>query len=181
MLQEKIYALRLMAALTMRLLVLLQKLVQILLFPDQQSSILIIMSKLLKHSALKFFSFSFLFLFTISLESKDTIVLQKYLSNIEIAKNYQDRKKGLMFRESLADDSGMVYSADPPESLWEWHPHYEDFEGEPSQWAKIEAFLESPDVSWGSPEAVVFWFEGPTMASLLLTSSEPWWGVYSCV
>jgi len=72
-------------------------------------------------------------------------------------------------------------SADPPESLWEWHPHYEDFEGEPSQWAQIEAFLESPDLSWGSPEAVVFWFEGPTMTSLLLTSSEPWWGVYSCV
>src|SRR6056300_1132776 len=90
--QEKIYALRLMVALTMRLLVLLQKLVQILLLPDQQSSILIIMSKLLKHSALKFFSFSFIFLFTISLESKETIVLQEYLSNIEIAKNYQERK-----------------------------------------------------------------------------------------
>lgn len=72
-------------------------------------------------------------------------------------------------------------SADPPESLWDWHPHYEDFEGEPSQWAQIEAFLESPDVSWGSPEAVVFWFEGPSMGSLLLTSSEPWWGVYPCV
>ena len=72
-------------------------------------------------------------------------------------------------------------SADPPEILWEWHPHYEDFEGEPSQWAQIEAFLESPDVSWGSPAAVVFWFEGATMDSLVLTSSEPWWGMYSCV
>jgi hypothetical protein len=72
-------------------------------------------------------------------------------------------------------------SADPPESLWEWHPHYEDFQGEPAQWAQIEAFLDSPDVSWGSPEAVVFWFKGPTTGSLLLTSSQPWWGVYSCV
>ena len=67
------------------------------------------MSKLLKHSALKLFSFSFLFLFNISLESKEAIVLQEYLSTIEIAKNYQDRKKGLMYRDSLADNNGMVF------------------------------------------------------------------------
>lgn len=71
-------------------------------------------------------------------------------------------------------------TADPPEILWQWHPHYEDFEGEESDWALIEQFLETPDLSWGSSEAVVFWFEGPTMESLVLTSTEPWWGVYSC-
>ena len=67
------------------------------------------MSKLLKHSALKLFSLTFLFLFFISAESKETIDLQKYLINIEIVKDYQDRKIGLMFRETLADDSGMFF------------------------------------------------------------------------
>lgn len=70
---------------------------------------------------------------------------------------------------------------DPPESIWQWHPHYEDFDGDPAQWAELEAFLEQPQLSWGSPEAVVFWFEGSRMDSLVLTSSEPWWGVYPCV
>ena len=67
------------------------------------------MSKLLKHSALKLFSLTFLFLFFISAESKETIDLQKYLIDIEIVKDYQDRKIGLMFRETLADDSGMFF------------------------------------------------------------------------
>ena len=73
-----------------------------------------------------------------------------------------------------------IDTPDPPESVWDWHPHYEDFEGAEAQWAEIEAFLTTPGVSWGSPEAVVFWFEGPTMGSLALASSEPWWGVYPC-
>lgn len=72
-------------------------------------------------------------------------------------------------------------SPNPPEILWQWHPDYEDFQGEASDWAAIEDFLEDPRVSWGSPQAVVFWFEGPAMDSLLLSSSEPWWGVYSCL
>ena len=67
------------------------------------------MSKPLKHSALKLFSLTFLFLFFISVESKETIALQKYLTNIEIVKDYQDRKVGLMFRERLEDNSGMFF------------------------------------------------------------------------
>jgi uncharacterized membrane protein (UPF0127 family) len=67
------------------------------------------MSKLLKHSALKLFSLTFLFLFFISAESKETIDLQKYLTHIEIAKDFQDRKIGLMFRDSLADNRGMFF------------------------------------------------------------------------
>jgi hypothetical protein len=69
---------------------------------------------------------------------------------------------------------------DPPAEVWQWHPHYEDFAGEPSSWLAIEAFLETPGVSWGSHEAVVFWFEGAHLSSLVLVGSEPWWGVYSC-
>ena len=67
------------------------------------------MSKLLKLSALELFSLTFLFLFFISAESKETIDLQKYLTHIEIAKDYQDRKIGLMFRDSLADNRGMFF------------------------------------------------------------------------
>ncbi|MGA1563125.1 MAG: hypothetical protein ACO35C_00705 [Pontimonas sp.] len=74
-----------------------------------------------------------------------------------------------------------VDAPDPPEVLWEWHPHYEDFEGDPAVWAEIEQFLEQPGLSWGAVEPVVFWFLGPAMDSLVLTSSEPWWGVYPCV
>jgi hypothetical protein len=70
---------------------------------------------------------------------------------------------------------------EPPEEIWQWHPDYEDFEGDAAQWAALEAFLEQPQLSWGSQDAVVFWFEGPTLDSLVLTRSEPWWGVYPCV
>ena len=41
------------------------------------------MSKPLKHSALKLFSLTFLFLFFILAESKETIALQKYLRDID--------------------------------------------------------------------------------------------------
>ena len=78
------------------------------------------MSKLLKHSALKLFSFTFLFLFFVSAESKETIFLQKYLTNIEIAIEYQDRKIGLMFRENLADDSGMFFIWDSKKIQCMW-------------------------------------------------------------
>lgn len=85
---------------------------------------------------------------------------------------------------ACVDTTGVIVapaeSPDPPETLWQWHPDYEDFDGDASQWAPIEEFLDDPRVSWGSPQAVVFWFEGPAMDSLLLSSSEPWWGVYTC-
>ena len=74
-----------------------------------------------------------------------------------------------------------VDAIDPPEEVWQWHPHYEDFEGDPGVWEEIEQFLEQPGLSWGTMEPVVFWFLGPAMESLVLTSSEPWWGVYPCV
>ena len=78
------------------------------------------MSKLLKHSALKLFSFTFLFLFFVSAESKETIFFLFYFTNIEIAKEYQDRKIGLMFRESLADDSGMFFIWDSKKIQCMW-------------------------------------------------------------
>jgi len=67
------------------------------------------MSKPLARSALKLLSFSFLIFFNISAESKNFIFLEKYLSQIEIVSDPQDRKTGLMNRESLPDDSGMIF------------------------------------------------------------------------
>lgn len=67
------------------------------------------MSKPSARSALKLLSFSFLIFFNISAESKNFIFLEKYLSQIEIVSDPQDRKTGLMNRESLPDDSGMIF------------------------------------------------------------------------
>ena len=71
-------------------------------------------------------------------------------------------------------------SPDPPDAVWEWHPHYEDFDGDLESWEAIETFLGNSLISWGELRAVVYWFEGPTLDSLLLEASEVWWGVYPC-
>ena len=67
------------------------------------------MSKPSARSALKLLSFSFLIFFNIFAESKNFIFLEKYLSQIEIVSDPQDRKTGLMNKESLPDDSGMIF------------------------------------------------------------------------
>ena len=67
------------------------------------------MSKPSARSALKLLSFSFLIFFNIFAESKNFISLEKYLLQIEIVSDPQDRKTGLMNRESLPDDSGMIF------------------------------------------------------------------------
>ena len=58
------------------------------------------MSRPLARSALKLLSLSFLISFNISAENKGFIFLEKYLSQIEIVSNYEDRKIGLMYRKS---------------------------------------------------------------------------------
>ena len=55
------------------------------------------------------FRSSFLIFFNIFAESKNFISLEKYLLQIEIVSDPQDRKTGLMNRESLPDDSGMIF------------------------------------------------------------------------
>ena len=67
------------------------------------------MSRPLKRSALKFLSFSFLISINISAESKGFIVLEKYLSQIEVVSTLEDRNTGLMHRKSLPDDGGMIF------------------------------------------------------------------------
>ena len=67
------------------------------------------MSRPLKRSALKLLSFSFLISINISAESKGFIVLEKYLSQIEVVSTLEDRNTGLMHRKSLPDDGGMIF------------------------------------------------------------------------
>ena len=70
------------------------------------------MSRPLARSALKLLSFSFLISLNISAESKGFIILEKYLSQIEVVSSFEDRKTGLMYRKSLPDDSGMIFAWD---------------------------------------------------------------------
>jgi uncharacterized membrane protein (UPF0127 family) len=67
------------------------------------------MSRPLKRSALKLLSFSFLISINISAESIGFIVLEKYLSQIEVVSTLEDRNTGLMHRKSLPDDGGMIF------------------------------------------------------------------------
>ena len=67
------------------------------------------MSRPLARSALKLLSFSFLISLNISAESKGFIILEKYLSQIEVVSSFEDRKTGLMYRKSLPDDNGMIF------------------------------------------------------------------------
>ena len=59
------------------------------------------MSRPLARSALKLLSLPFLITLNIAAESKGFIFLEKYLSQIEIVSNSEDRKIGLMYRKSL--------------------------------------------------------------------------------
>ena len=70
------------------------------------------MSRPLARSALKLLSLSFFISLNISAESKGFIFLEKYLSQIEIVSNPEDRKIGLMHRKNLPDDSGMIFAWD---------------------------------------------------------------------
>ena len=67
------------------------------------------MSRPLKRSALKLLSFSFFISINISAENIGFIVLEKYLSQIEVVSTLEDRNTGLMHRKSLPDDSGMIF------------------------------------------------------------------------
>ena len=69
---------------------------------------------------------------------------------------------------------------DPPDVVWQWHPDYEDFEGNTSDWESIENYLSQPDVTWGNAVAIQTWLVGETFDSLVIDSWEPWWGVYEC-
>ena len=78
------------------------------------------MSRPLARSALKLLSFSFLISLNISAESKGFIILEKYLSQIEVVSSFEDRKTGLMYRKSLPDDNGMIFAWDKEKIQCMW-------------------------------------------------------------
>jgi uncharacterized membrane protein (UPF0127 family) len=56
----------------------------------------------------------YIFLFLVyELDASDTINIEELLPNIEIVSTFEDRKKGLMFRQSISDDFGMFF-------IWEY-------------------------------------------------------------
>jgi uncharacterized protein len=44
----------------------------------------------------------------------------KHVFNVEIVKDDKARDRGLMFRQSLPDDGGMLFDYDPPQSIAFW-------------------------------------------------------------
>jgi len=68
----------------------------------------------------------------------------------------------------------------PPEIVLQWHPVYEDFEGDTAQWAALEKYLSQPRVTWGENTAIQAWLTGDSLQSLVIDSWQYWWGVYSC-
>ena len=44
----------------------------------------------------------------------------KHVFKVEVAKQESERNRGLMFRQSLDDDAGMLFDYDPPEEISFW-------------------------------------------------------------
>ena len=57
--------------------------------------------------------YSFLLFIVFELESSEKIDIKELLPEIEIASNFEDRKKGLMFVPSMSDEFGMFF-------IWEY-------------------------------------------------------------
>ena len=68
----------------------------------------------------------------------------------------------------------------PPDLVLEGHPGYELFDGDDAAWAEIDAFYNGTTARWGDRRAIVFWLVGDTLDTLLIDSSEEWWGVQEC-
>lgn len=69
---------------------------------------------------------------------------------------------------------------DPPNEVLAWHPHYEGFDGSDQEWAVIEDFFATVPVRIGDRRAIVFWLTGDTLDTLVVDSSEEWWGINEC-
>lgn len=69
---------------------------------------------------------------------------------------------------------------EPPEEVWAWHPHYDDFAGTEEERAVIDQYFADADVRFGQRQPVVFWLTGPTLDTLVIDSSEQWWGAHPC-
>lgn len=67
------------------------------------------MSKQYRIFVQKSFKFFLVFFISSNTFSADEIKINDLLTNIEVASNPNDRRKGLMFRKSLSEDHGMFF------------------------------------------------------------------------
>ena len=65
-------------------------------------------------------SFVILFFFNTEVAASKEINIEKLLSNMEIADNYSKRKKGLMYRDNIDKDFGMLFIWDKEEIQCMW-------------------------------------------------------------
>jgi uncharacterized membrane protein (UPF0127 family) len=78
------------------------------------------MSRLLQHFVQRSFKFFLYILFVSGTNASEIIPIEKYFSELEIASNSQDRKKGLMFRKELSEDFGMIFVWDSKKIQCMW-------------------------------------------------------------
>ena len=71
------------------------------------------MSKLYLSFVQKSFKYFFLFFLVFELESSEKVDIKNLLPKLEVASNFEDRKKGLMFIPSISDEFGMFF-------IWEY-------------------------------------------------------------
>ncbi len=71
------------------------------------------MSKLYLSFVRKSFKYFFLLFLVFEINSSEKIDIKELLPKIEIASNFEDRKKGLMFIPSMSDEFGMFF-------IWEY-------------------------------------------------------------
>ena len=71
------------------------------------------MSKLYLRFVQKSFKYSFLLFLVLELESSEKVDIKNLLPKLEVASNFEDRKKGLMFIPSISDEFGMFF-------IWEY-------------------------------------------------------------
>ena len=65
-------------------------------------------------------SFAILVFFNTEVAASKEVNIEKLLSNMEIADNYSKRKKGLMYRDNIEKDFGMLFIWDKEEIQCMW-------------------------------------------------------------
>lgn len=78
------------------------------------------MSRQSQHFVQKSFKFFLYIFFVSSIHGSEPIPLDSFLSKIEIANNFQERKRGLMYRKMLPQDYGMLFEWDSSKIQCMW-------------------------------------------------------------
>jgi|TARA_B110001450_G_scaffold42142_1_gene38218 hypothetical protein len=70
------------------------------------------MSRQFQHFVQRSFKFFLYIFFVSSIHGSEPILLDSFLSKIEVANDFQERKRGLMYRRVLPQDHGMLFEWD---------------------------------------------------------------------